>query len=185
MTWHFINGCFLPWLHEKFWYLESVTENHLKGKKKGMKFGIGKINWEFHKQWSHSSQVMCAFAVVISFTRTAAAPFTHPRPLCACGFLGSLPTLTCQPSFPARVCSSWVLPAPLWMQPVLHVSLLYPGSSMNLAKCHCPWNLSPSFKCRWNWQVCSKVIKGGMTDSLTRYLISLGNQAKKKRGIVM
>lgn len=70
-------------------------------KKGGMKFGIRKINQEFHKQQSQSSQCMCAFVVVASPTRTAAAPFTHPGPPCACGFLGSLPVLTCQPSFPA------------------------------------------------------------------------------------
>lgn len=77
--------------------------------------------------------------------------------------------------------SCWVVPAPLLIQLLPQTSLLYSCSLLKPVKCHCFWDLSPSFKCGWNWQVYAKVIKGGLTDSLTRYLISLGNQAKKKK----
>lgn len=97
-----------------------------------------------------------------------------------------LPSPPSQPSFPAILPSHPSQPgsaaAEGSLPSVLHISLPYPGSSVKLVKCQCSWDLSPSFKCGWNWQLCSKVIKGRMTDNLTRYLISLGNQAKKKGG---
>lgn len=126
---------------------QKITLKEMKKKKKRIEFGIRKINCEFHKQQGQSSQVLCTLVAVASLTGTAAAPFTHPGPLCACGFLGPLPTLACQLSFPDRVCSSWGLPAPRYMDAALHCSLLSPGSSVILARCHYSWDSSAFQMC--------------------------------------
>lgn len=80
---------------------------------------------------------MCALGAVASPSRTAAAPFAHP--------------VLCVPVAPLDPCPGWCAAAealcPSRMDPALPGSLLYPGSSVRLARRRCSWDLSPFQMC--------------------------------------
>lgn len=126
----------------------KTTNKQTKGRKKKKKrkkwkrwnLGSGKWTVNFTSSRGRAVRLCVHLYLLPALAAQQQVPLLSPAL-----WLPWIPALAHQLSPPDRVCSSWRLRAPHWMDP--SSSLLYPASSVKLARRHRAWDLSPFQMC--------------------------------------
>lgn len=165
MAWHLVNGYLLSWFSKNFQYLESMKRKLIQGKKIHLR--SGKLTVNFTSSRARAARLCVHLELLPLPAEQQQLPLLTQSSVCL--WLPWIPARAGEQQL--RLCAPHG-----WIQPFLAHSFIL-AVQWDLQDVTVPGTYLP-FKCVWNWQMCSKVIKGGMTDSLTKYPISLGNQAK-------